>query len=184
MPSRKSLLILVALLVAALLPATAEARKTIRGPGYKTLVPSGWKVRRISADGWHTVQISSPGTRKNVTRGSIVLSIGSISAKSLAKRGKRALPKSPVELVQLVTSVPSAATNIDLALAPQFGSLGGAAAGTAAYNYLLEGAQLTQTETAVRRRGLVYVLQLTVDNALSLIGGSAIDMARTSWRWL
>jgi hypothetical protein len=183
MPSRKSLIILVAFLVVALLPATAEARKTIRGPGYKTLVPSGWKVKRSHAGGWNSVVISSPGTRKNVSRGSIVLSIGSISAKTLQKLNRGPLPKSPVDLVQLVTSVPSNALNINLALAPQPSTLGGLTAGVVAYSYGFQGAQLTQSETAVRRRGRIYALQLTADTALSVIGGSAIDMARQQWRW-
>ncbi|MCW2983479.1 MAG: hypothetical protein JWR63_1049 [Conexibacter sp.] len=183
MPSRKTLLILVAFLVAALLPATAEARKSVRGPGYKTFVPSGWKVKRSSSGGWHSVIISSPGTRKNVQRGSNVLSIGSISAKVLRRRNKGSLPTSPVALAQLVTAVPSTASNINLAAPPQAATLAGAAAGSVAYTYDLQGTTLLQTETAVRRGGRVYVLQVTSDSSISVIGASAINMARQSWRW-
>jgi hypothetical protein len=183
MPSRKTLSIFVALLVAALLPATAQAAKTVRGPGYKTQVPSGWKVKRTSSGGWHSVTIMSPGSRRGVSRGSNVLSIGSISAKTLARRGNGRLPRSPVELVQQVTTVPTAAANVNLALQPQPSILAGAPAGVAAYSYFLQGTPLLQTETAVRRGKRVYVLQLTADSTLSVIGTSAIDLARQNWKW-
>jgi hypothetical protein len=183
MPSRKTSTILVALLVTALLPAAAQAEKTVRGYGFKTKVPSGWNVKKSTSSGWRSVLISAPGTRTSVTRGSNYLSIGSIPAKALAKRAGGPLPNSLVEMVELVAAIPTAAVNVNLSAAPGPTTLGGKAAGSGAYTYVFDGAQLVQTEVVTRHAGRIYVIQMTADASLSIIGASASNMARANWRW-
>ena len=98
MPSRKSLIILLAFLFAAALPAVAQASKSIRGPGYRSHVPSGWKVKSTKENGgWRVVRVTPPGRSVRGRNSSIVV-IGAISAKTLEKAAGRKLPRSDAEL--------------------------------------------------------------------------------------
>lgn len=183
MPSRKSLIILLAFLFAAALPSVAQASKSIRGPGYRSHVPSGWKVKSTKENGgWRVVRVTPPGRAVNGRNSSTVV-IGAISAKTLQKAATRPLPRSDVELAQQLAAVPSNATNIQPSLAPQATSLAGSIGAILGYHYVVNNLGFTQTATVVRRKRRIYLLQTVSDDALSFIGTQAVNLVRSNWRW-
>jgi hypothetical protein len=182
MPSRKSLIILLAFLFAAALPSAAQA-KSIRGPGYRSHVPSGWKVKSTKENaGWRVVRVTPPG-RSVKGRNSSIVVIGAISARTLEKAAGKKLPRSDVELAQQLASVPPTAINIQPSLQPQATSLAGSIGAILGYHYALDGLGMTQTATVVRRSRRIYLLQVVSADSLSFIGSQAASLVRANWRW-
>jgi hypothetical protein len=183
MPSRKSLIILLAFLFAAALPSVAQASKTIRGPGYRSHVPSGWKVKSTTENGgWRAVRVTPPG-RSVKGRNSSIVVIGAISAKTLEKAAGQKLPRSDAELAQQLAAVPGTAVNIQPSIQPQATSLAGSIGAIIGYHYVVDGLGMTQTATVVRRNRRIYLLQVVSADTLSFIGNQASNLVRANWRW-
>jgi hypothetical protein len=183
MPSRKSLIILLAFLFAAALPASAQATKTIRGPGYRSHVPSGWKVKSTKENaGWRVVRVTPPG-RATKGRNSSTVVIGTVPIRTLEKAAGQTLPASDIELAKQLAAVPRTAQGIQPTLNPQPSVLAGDVGGIVGYHYVADGIGTTQTATVVRRHGRVYLLQVVSDDSVSFIGTSAVGLVRANWRW-
>jgi hypothetical protein len=183
MPSRKSLVILLAFLFAVSLPASAQARQSIRGPGYKTYVPSGWKVKKTHGPGWHTVQVRAPGSHGNRARNSAVLSISSVTINTLRKSLGGKLPGDLTALVQAVTTFPGGSANQSLTLTPQVTGVAGQAAGIQAYTYDFDRVTVAQTDLVVVRPPRAYTIELALDEQRIIGASAAMAMVRQSWRW-
>jgi hypothetical protein len=184
MPSRKSLIILLAFLFAAALPSVAQASKSIRGPGYRSHVPSGWKVKSTKENGgWRVVRVTPPGRSVRGRNSSIVV-IGAISTRTLEKAAGQKLPRSDADLAQQLAAVPPDAQNIQPSLQPQTTSLAGTLGAILGYHYVLNGGLgMTQTATVVRRNRRIYLLQVVSADTLSFIGNQASNLVRANWRW-
>lgn len=183
MPSRKSLIILLAFLFAAALPASAQATKQIRGPGFRSHVPSGWKVKSTKESaGWRVVRVTPPG-RKSKGKNSSIVVIGTIPVRTLERAAGQPLPTSDIELANQLAAVPATAQNVQPTLSPQPSVLAGTVGGIVGYHYVTGGVGTTQTATVVRRHRRVYLLQTVSDDSVSFIGTSAAGLVRANWRW-
>jgi hypothetical protein len=183
MPSRKSLIILLAFLFAAALPSIAQASKSIRGPGYRSHVPSGWKVKSTKeGGGWRVVRVTPPG-RATRGRNSSTVVIGTVSVRTLEKAAGQKLPRADSELARQLAALPSTAQNIQPTLNPQPTLLAGSIGAIVGYHYVFGGIGTTQTATVVRRKHRIYLLQTVSDDSVSFIGTQAVNLVRTNWRW-
>jgi hypothetical protein len=183
MPSRKSLIILLAFLFAAALPSVAQASKSIRGPGYRSHVPSGWKVKSTKENGgWRVVRVTPPG-RTSRGRNSSIVVIGTVSVRTLEKAARQKLPRSDIELAQQLAAVPPTALNIQPTVNPQPTVLAGTLGAIVGYHYVSDRVGTTQTATVVRRKKRVYLLQTVSDDSVSFIGTQAANLVRANWRW-
>jgi hypothetical protein len=183
MSRHKSLLIVVlaALAVTAIVPAGAQARRILRGPGYKTFVPSGWKVKHHhDAKGWRLDDTSPTGHSTDT----LSVRVGTINAHKLAKLlGKKVLPPDPVELIALLPPVPTNGTNIQVIGRPQADTLGGNIAGTVGLHYEIKGQGYSATATVTQRGSRVYLLRIVGEDTQALMGQSAVAMVRSAWEW-
>lgn len=182
MPSRKFLIMLLAFLFAAALPAGAQAAKSIRGPGYRSHVPSGWKVKKSKETGWRVVRVTPPG-RATRGRNSSIVVIGTITVRSLEKAAGQRLPRSDIELAQQLAAVPPDSQNIQPTINPSPTVLAGSLGATVGYHYVSRGVGTTQIATVVRRNRRVYLLQTVSDDSVSFIGTTAVSLVRANWRW-
>ncbi|HWI71863.1 MAG TPA: hypothetical protein VNT55_07910 [Baekduia sp.] len=183
MPSRKSLIILLAFLFAAALPTAAQASKSIRGPGFRSHVPSGWKVKHSKErGGWRVVRVTPPG-RASKGRNSSIVVIGTVSVRTLEKAAGQKLPASDIELAQQLAAVPPTAQGIQPTVNPQPTVLAGALGAIVGYHYIDGRVGTTQTATVVRRHRRVYLLQTVSDDSVSFIGSQAVNLVRSNWRW-
>jgi hypothetical protein len=182
MPSRKSLIIMLAFLFAAALPVSAQAAKQIRGPGFRSHAPSGWKVKHSTESGWRVIRVSPPG-RPSKGRSSSIVVIASISIRALEKAGRQKLPRSDIELAQQLLTVPGTAQGVQPSIPPQPTLLAGAPGAALGYHYFNQGVGTTQNATVVRRHRRVYQLQTVSDDTVSFIGNSAVGLVRANWRW-
>jgi hypothetical protein len=182
MPSRKSLIILLAFLFAAALPSVAQASKSIRGPGFRSHVPSGWTVKSTTENGWRVVRVTPPGRSARGRNASIVV-IGVTSVKALEKASKKKLPGSDAQLAQDLAAVPGDAANIQPSLQPQATRLAGTIGAILGYHYFVGQLGMSQTATVVRHNRRVYLLQVVSADSLSFIGTQASSLVRANWRW-
>jgi hypothetical protein len=182
MPRHKLLVIIIlaALAVTAAIPAGAQARRSIKGPGYKTYVPSGWKLKHQKSGSWR-LAVASPGGRSGLT---MSVTIGTIGARSLAKQLRvKQLPANPAQLVQVIAPLPPGATNAQIAGQPQTSTLAGAVSGILGVHFDLRNQGTLMTLTAVRRGNRVYLVDIQGADNLALLGRPAVTMVTDSWRW-
>jgi hypothetical protein len=181
MPRHKLLVIIIlaSLAAAAAIPAGAQARRSVTGPGYKTYVPSGWKVKREKSSGWN-IKLASAAHSGNA----LVVRIGTIGVRTLEKRLKvKALPSSPTDLVQVLVPLPAGAANVQVTAQPQVTTLAGAVGGFLALHYQLGSTGAVMSLTAIRRGNRVYLLDIQGGDGLSVLGTPAIDVVNKGWRW-
>jgi hypothetical protein len=173
------ILILASLAAAAAIPAGAQARRSVTGPGYKTYVPSGWKVKRETAGSWRIKVASAPHSGN-----ALEVRIGTIGVRSLQKRLKvKALPADPTQLVQALVPLPPGAANVQVAAQPQVTTLAGAVGGYIGIHYQLGRTGTAMSLTAIRRGNRVYLLDILGGDGLSVLGGPAIALVNDGWRW-
>jgi hypothetical protein len=180
MPRHKLLVIIIlASLAVAALPAAAHAERTLKGPGYRTMVPSGWKIKRSHLSGWNIKSAATPGAA-NV----LEVRVGVIGADSLRKRLKlKVLPSDPTQLVQALIPLPPGATNAQAVAQPQVTTLAGSVGGYLAIHFLLKGQGVAMNLTAIRRGNRVYLLDVLGSDNLALLGTPAIALVNQRWRW-
>jgi hypothetical protein len=181
---RKSLaVVVVALLAVVVLPTVAQARQSIRGPGFRTYAPSGWAVVHTNANGWRTTTISSPGSQANNPAASTVVTVSSIPARSLQKRSHRRLPRDLAKLLMALITIPNGAGSSQAQGPPRAMTLDGVLGATIQYRFSQASATVSQTTTVLRRRGRVYFLQVVAGLAVSQFNGAANSMVMDAWRW-
>lgn len=181
MPRHKVLVILIlaSFAVAAAIPAGAQARRSIVGPGYKTYVPSGWKVKRQKVRGWSIKVAAAPHSGN-----ALEVRIGTIGVRTLQKLLKvKTLPANPTELVQALVPLPPGAINVQVAAQPQVTTLAGAVGGALALHYQVGRTGTAMSLTAIRRGNRVYLLDVLGGDGLSVLGTPAITMVNDGWRW-
>jgi hypothetical protein len=173
------ILILASLAVAAAIPAGAQARRSLTGPGYKTYVPSGWHIKRAKSSGWSLKVASAPHSAS-----ALQVRIGTIGVVTLQKRLKvKALPSSPTDLVQALVPLPPGAVNVQVVAQPQVTTLSGAVGGFLALHYQVGNEGTAMSLTAIRRGNRVYLLDVLGGDGLSVLGTPAIDVVNKGWRW-
>lgn len=181
MPRHKLLVILILAAFAAVsaIPAGAQAKRSVKGVGFKTYVPSGWKIRHATmAPGWKRVSASPTGKSTDV----LSVTMSSIGVRTLVKASDRSLPPTAPELVALLPSVPPGATQAQLTGQPRATTLGGSLAGEVPYHYVTQaGEGIAALAVAARRGNRVYLLNVAGDDQGSLLGQSAISLIRNSW---
>jgi len=184
MSSRKSLVAVLAALIALVaLPTIAQARQTIRGPGFKTYVPSGWPLKHSHANGWRTTSVSSPGSNPDRPRYSAFITVSSITVRALEKRSQKKLPSSLTELASALISLPNGSLDSQPTGPPGYTTVAGVPGGTVRYQFSLAGIDMVQTTTALRRHGRIYFVQIENDTANPELSTAAATMVRSSWRW-
>jgi len=145
-------------------------------------LPSGWVIHRQRSSGWHITMATPRGSRNLSVR------IGTIGVttlrRQLRKQAHRALPASPVELVQAIAPIPAVASNVQVVANPQPTTLAGTLAGFFVLHFLQPGIGGTgMTLTALQRGNRVYLIDAEGGDDLSLLGGPAITMVTDRWRW-
>ena len=185
--SRRRLLacsILLAVLACAALPGASQASTKLRGPGYSTIVPNGWKVAKTSANGWRYLRAFAPRTGRNGTSRLLTVGISVISSKALAKQARlKQLPSSPESLLALVANSPNQAQNVQIVAPIRPALLRGIPAAASAAQYVLGNSSVLQSNTACERNGRVYSLELEVDMSIQYAGTKVLGRARDHWRW-
>jgi hypothetical protein len=181
MPRHKLLVILIlaALTAVAALPVGAQARRSVSGVGFKTYVPSGWKIKHHKVKpGWDRITASPTGRRTD----ELSVTMSSIGSRRLAKAMKQPLPPTALQLVQLLSIVPPGATQAQVTTQPQPTTLGNSPAGIMDYHYVTEpGEGVSAVLIATRRGNRVFVLNIAGDDSLSQLAGSAVALIRNGW---
>ena len=184
MPRRKLLvvLILASLAAVAAVPAGAQAKRAVRGVGYKTYVPSGWKVKhRTVKHGWNEVLASPTGRPSD----ELSVNMNTINARTLAKTLKvKALPAAPTDLVQMLPTIPPGASQARATAPASTMTLGGSLGAQTGYHYVTAAGEGISASTIVARRGnRVFLLNIAGDDQLSLLAESAVGLVSSSWSW-
>jgi hypothetical protein len=183
MPRHKLLVILIlaAFAAASAIPAGAQAKRTVKGVGFKTYVPSGWKVTfHKVTPGWRRVAASPTGRKTD----QLSVTMSSIGARSLAKAMHKALPPTALQLVQLLPNVPPGATQAQQTNQAQPTTLGGSPGGLMGYHYVTRaGEGISASAIALQRGNRIYLIDIAGDDQLSLLATSAVDLIRNSWAW-
>ncbi|WCB92165.1 hypothetical protein DSM104299_00853 [Baekduia alba] len=177
---------LVALVALALLaPASAHARQRVTGPGFRTVAPSGWHVKHGHGGGWRITTVSSPAARGGAqVQNAVLVTIGSIPAKSLARRwGKSTVPRDPVKLEQALLGLPPGVQGYTPVLNPTATTFARKPGGTSILAYTFGGTSARQTDIVVRRGRRVFQVQVLTDANLVDVGNSALNLLRSHWRW-
>jgi hypothetical protein len=174
-------LVLLGLLLAALFASVAEARQSIKGPGFRSYAPSGWVVTKQNSRGWKTVNITPPRASSKL-RDAAVVSIAVASVK-WAERSTKTSIRDKASMIKRLVYVPQEATNAEEGYAPRPTTLGGKAGVSYAIHYTYKGKGSAQVATLVRSGKRVYLIQVITDEDLSQLGQTAVGMVTEDWRW-
>jgi hypothetical protein len=175
--------ILLVVLACAALPGVSEASRKIRGSGFSTIVPSGWKVDRGKAGTSRFYSASSPQTKPNVTINSMQLSVNVIPVTDFERQLGRKIPSSLEEVLGEVMSAPQQAQNVQITATFRPARLDGRPAASGAVQFFLGGTTLLQSETVSIYRGRVYILVFYADTAQQYQGLLTLRRVHSHWRW-
>jgi hypothetical protein len=175
--------ILLAVLACAALPGVSEANRKIRGVGFSTSVPTGWKTGKGKNGNARVYGAASPKTKRNVLANSMQLGISVLPVVDMERRLGRKLPSSLEELLGLVISAPQQAQGVQLTAPIRASTLDGRPAASGAVQYSLNGTTVLQSSTVAVRRGRVYVVEFDLDLALQYQGLPILGRIHDHWRW-
>jgi hypothetical protein len=175
--------ILLAVLACAAMPGVSEASRKLRGYGFSTVVPSGWKLDKGKVGTSHVYSASSPQTKRNVTINSTTLSVNVIPVTDFERQLGRKIPSPMEALLGEVMTAPQQAQNVQLTATFRATRLGGRPAASGAAQFFLGGATLLQSETVSVSRGQVYILQFYVDLTVQYQGLTTLRGIHRHWHW-
>jgi hypothetical protein len=182
MSRRTAPFILLAVVLTLALAGSAPAREAIRGPNYRTSAPTGWHIDKRNGGGWNTVTITPPSHVSNGRDTALVsIAVAPVSRIKRLSGGVKASDKAG--LVKRLISIPRNSANLNVARPPSPTRFAGKPAMTYSVNYTFTGHGTVHTATLVRRGKRMYMIQVITDEDVTLLGGSAVDTIRDSWRW-
>jgi hypothetical protein len=176
--------LLLAVCVCASLPGVSQASRKIRGPGYSTVLPNGWKVAKSRAGAWYYLRAFAPQKGQAGTSQLLTVGISVISTKGLAKQARvKRLPSSPQDLLPLVANSLNGAQNVQVVAPIRSTALRAAPAAASAVTYALGNTSVLQSNVVSPHGRRVFSVELEVDQSIQYAGTKVLSSLLKHWRW-